>query len=227
MFAYLDKLARLTAAASALALTSCGTSGPGSYQPLPYAELRGQEEERCLASGSVAESRFIRMRSGLGGPSDCGAVSPYEMSAAGNGAIGLKPTALLRCPMIRPVDDWMVAVVSPAAVHYLGAPVTEVKVAASYSCRTRNGIVGAKLSEHALANALDVSGFVLANGRTVTLRKGWNGEPDEQAFLRAVHKEACRRFTTVLGPDADRFHFDHFHVDLARHNAAGTHRVCR
>ncbi|MDX2287951.1 MAG: extensin family protein [Hyphomicrobiaceae bacterium] len=228
MFAYPDTLTRLAFLTTALALASCGSSGPSTpYQPIAFAPLQAADEERCIASGTVAEGPFIRLRSGLGGPSVCGAARPFEMSAVGRGAIGLRPAALLRCPMIKPVEDWLMAAVDPAAVRYLGAPVREIKVAASYSCRTRNGIAGAKLSEHALANALDISGFVLADGRTVTIRSGWGGTADEQAFLRVVHREACRRFTTVLGPDADRFHHDHLHVDLARHNASGTFRVCR
>ncbi len=129
----------------------------------------------------------------------------------------MKPAALLRCPMVPAVERWVQHVVEPAARQYLRAPLVELKVAASYSCRPRNGISGGKLSEHGHANALDVSGFIVADGRTITVKDGWNGSPDERAFLRAVHQGACNVFTTVLGPHADSFHRDHFHMDLARH----------
>ncbi len=129
--------------------------------------------------------------------------------------------------MVPAVDSWVRDHVVPASVRYLGSPVVGLKVASSYSCRTRNSKPGAKLSEHGLANALDVAAFDLADGRRITVKRGWNQPNEEAGFLRAVHKAACSRFTTVLGPDADRYHQDHFHLDLARHNKANTYRVCR
>lgn len=139
----------------------------------------------------------------------------------------MKPAALLRCPMIPQIERWVETVVEPAARRYLGTPLAEIKVAASYACRPINHQSGGKLSEHGHANALDVSGFVLADGRTVTVKAGWNGDPSESAFLMAVHKGACEGFTTVLGPNADRFHHDHFHLDLARHGRDGLMRICK
>jgi hypothetical protein len=188
---------------------------------------RADEERACLASGSVRETSYLRGRSALGGPSVCGAAAPFEMSAAARGRIAMKPAALLRCPMIPQVERWVETVVEPAARMYLGAPLAELKVAASYACRPMNHQSGAKLSEHGHANALDVSEFHLADGRKVTVKTGWRGDAGEQAFLRAVHRGACDNFTTVLGPEADRFHHDHFHVDLARHGRDGIMRICR
>ena len=209
----------------ALAVASCASS-PSAFVG-QKAAWRDNSERACLRSGSVRESRFVQPVSQLGGPNVCGALSPFKMSAADYGRVSLRPAAILRCPMVNTVDDWVREAIAPAAARYLGSPVVQIKVAASYSCRTRNGLAGAKLSEHGLANALDISAFLLADGRKVTLRRGWRGAPAEQAFLRAVHRSACKRFTTVLGPDADKYHQDHFHVDLARHNRKGTYRVCR
>ena len=184
-------------------------------------------EKRCLASGYIQESPFIQARSSLGRPSGCGARRPFVMKAALRGQVALSPAATLRCPMIGPFEYWLYDVVQPAARQHLGQEVVSIKVLASYSCRSRNSKRGAKLSEHGRANALDLSVFQLADGRTVSVRRGWRGERGEAAFLRAVHRGACRYFTTVLGPNADRFHRDHFHLDLARHGPSGTGRVCR
>jgi hypothetical protein len=126
--------------------------------------------------------------------------------------------------MIPAVEWWIEQVVEPAAARHFGVPIAEVKVAASYGCRPMNNQWGARLSEHGHANALDVSGFVLADGRRVDVLSGWWGDPRERAFLRAVHRGACGAFTTVLGPDYDRFHRDHFHLDLARRKNG---RVCK
>jgi len=139
----------------------------------------------------------------------------------------MKPAALLRCPMIPQVERWVAETVAPQARTHLGSPVVEVTVAASYSCRAINHIAGGKLSEHGYANALDVSAFTLADGRRITVKGGWYGDSGERAFLRAVHGGACRQFTTVLGPEADRHHRDHFHMDLARHGRDGLKRICQ
>jgi hypothetical protein len=188
---------------------------------------RTDEEQACLSSGAVRETNFIKGKSALGGPSVCGAARPFEMSAASLGRVSLRPAALLRCPMVPQVDRWVKDVVEPAARRHLGVPLIEITVAASYSCRPINHIAGARLSEHGHANALDVSAFLLADGSKITVKGGWYGAEHERAFLRAVHSGACHHFTTVLGPESDGYHRDHFHVDLARHGRDGLGKVCR
>jgi hypothetical protein len=129
--------------------------------------------------------------------------------------------------MIPAVERWVRFVVLPAARQHLGRDVVELKVAASYSCRPMNGLAGGRLSEHGHANAVDVSAFLLSDGSAVTVRSGWRGDRREQAFLQAVHNGACSEFTTVLGPDHDSYHHDHFHLDLARHGRDGMGRICK
>lgn len=208
-----------------LALKGCSAT---PYFVAQYEPWREQEERACLASGVVHESAFLQSRSALGGPSVCGAARPFEMAAADGGRVLLKPAALLRCPMIPQVDRWVGRIVEPAAHYHFGAPVAEITVAASYSCRPMNNRAGGRLSEHGHANALDISGFVLADGRKVTVKGGWQSDdPRERAFLRAVHSGACAEFTTVLGPEHDSLHRDHFHLDLARHGRGGLDRICK
>ena len=148
------------------------------------------------------------------------------MSATFDGRVRLTPAATLQCQMIPTVERWITEVVEPAAQRHLLTPLVELKVAASYACRPMNGVSGNKLSEHGHANALDISGFHLADGRLLTVKSGWNGGAGEREFLRAVHRGACGLFTTVLGPNSNSYHADHFHLDLARHGKDGNHRVC-
>lgn len=211
-------------AAALLQIQGCGKPAYFVAKEEPW---RADEERRCLASGYVRNNPFISERSALGGPSACGAIQPFTVSATAHGAVGFRPSATLQCPMVPATDHWVINSVMPAAKLYFDADVVELKVAASYSCRPRNGIAGGKLSEHGLANALDISAFRLSDGREIKVETGWNGTPAERAFLRTVHKGACRTFTTVLGPNADAFHRDHFHLDLARHGRAGSGRVCQ
>jgi hypothetical protein len=205
-----------------LALWACSSRPAFIAKDEPW---RADEERACLASGFVRETPFVAVRADLGGPSVCGALRPFTVSATARGFVALQPPALLRCPMIPAVEHWTERIVIPAARYYLRADVVGLKIAGSYSCRPMNHVNGARLSEHGHANALDVSGFVLDGGRVVTVKSGWWGLPDERNFLRAVHRGSCSVFTTVLGPAYDRAHRDHFHLDLARHTAEG--RICK
>jgi len=209
---------------AALTLWACSRAPQFVARDEPW---RADEERACLASGLVRETAFVMARSALGGPSVCGALRPFSVSAAAQGWVQLRPPALLRCQMIPALDQWVQRVVMPAARYHLGAPVVEVKVAASYSCRPMNNMDGARLSEHGHANAIDISQFMLADGRAVSVRTGWWGAWAERNFLRAVHRGACGIFTTVLGPGYDVNHRDHFHLDLARHGRDGGEPICK
>jgi len=192
-----------------------------------YEPWREEEENACIASGVVRNIPAIEQRSALGGPSYCGTVHPFEMSTANQGRVALKPAALLRCPMIPQVERWVHDTVAPAARYYFASELAEIKVAGSYSCRPMNNVFGARLSEHGYANAVDISAFVLEDGQTITVKGGWRGDERQQAFLRDVHQGGCREFMTVLGPNYDRNHHDHFHLDLARHGGDGLKRICK
>ena len=203
----------------------CGSQPNFVAEPEPW---RDQEEKACLVSGHVREAPWLQARTSLGGPTSyCGAMRPFEMAGAADGRVQMRPTALLRCNMIPSVERWIRQTVEPEVRRHYGVPLAEVKVAASYACRPRNNQFGAKLSEHGHANAIDISGFNLADGRSITVKGGWRGDDRDRSFLRAVHAGACREFTTILGPDADRFHHDHFHFDLARHGRGGDKVICR
>lgn len=192
-----------------------------------YEPWREEEENACIASGVARNIPFLQTRSALGGPSYCGTVHPFEMSTADQGRVALKPAALLRCPMIPQVERWVRETIAPAARYYFASSLVEIKVAGSYSCRPMNNVFGARLSEHGYANAVDISAFVLEDGRTISVKKGWRGDEREQAFLRDVHQGGCREFMTVLGPNYDGNHHDHFHLDLARHGGDGLKRICK
>jgi hypothetical protein len=209
-----------------LATMGCGTGGGPDFVA-KHEPWREEEETSCIAAGVVRPSPFLQTRAALGGPSVCGTARPFEMSAAAGGRVAMRPGALLRCPMIPQVERWVTETIEPAARRHFGVPLVELKVAASYACRPINHVSGARLSEHGYANALDVSAFVLADGRAVTVKRGWNGDVAEARFLRDVHQGACREFSTVLGPNYDRAHHDHFHVDLARRGRDGLGQTCK
>ncbi len=205
-----------------LALAACGGGPSFVARDEPWRE---EEERACLASGLVRETAFVTERASLGGPSVCGALKPYKVAAADGGKVAFQPPALVRCPMVHALDTWTEQVVMPAARRHLRTGVTGVKVAASYSCRPMNNVSGALLSEHGHANAVDVAGFMLDDGRVVTVKSWWSATAPERDFLREVRQGSCTIFTTVLGPGYDRLHADHLHLDLARHHRNG--RICK
>src|SRR3546814_3060791 len=104
------------------------------------------------------------------------------------------------------ISDWSSDVCSSDLV-------VKIETYGTYSCRNIYGGRSGRLSQHAYSNAIDVSGFVLADGRRIMLDGGWDGDKPSQDFLRALHKSGCRRFGTVLGPDYNAAHYNHFHLD--------------
>jgi hypothetical protein len=151
-----------------------------------------------------------------------------RMQSSGPFAVSLDKSVLLSCSMVPTTTQWLARVVQPAALATFGSPVVEMTSFGTYSCRRRNNARRGRLSEHAFANALDVKGFKLADGRETKVLTGWRGSPEEQAFWRDVAFGACQMFNTVLGPgSSDGQHENHLHLDLARHSSARAIHVCR
>ena len=128
--------------------------------------------------------------------------------------VALSTPAVMDCTTANALKTWVDKGLQPA-FRRMGT-VTHMKVAAHYACRTRNNQPGAKISEHGKGRAIDLSSFTLADGQVVTVLNGWHRGSTRKA-LKKAHASACGPFGTVLGPEADRFHRNHFHFDTARH----------
>jgi hypothetical protein len=177
-----------------------------------------EDDDRRIQTRPAAPPPSSRPMPALGpqrGPRVTGSATPVEV----------KPAATLACPIVSALEQWIVSAVQPAAHKWFGQPVVEIKQISAYSCRGMNGQVGARISEHAFGNALDIAAFVLADGKRITIKSSWHGSAEEQGFLRDVQAAACDQFTTVLAPGSNRFHYDHIHVDLMRR--ASGRRICQ
>jgi Extensin-like protein C-terminus len=201
---------------------SYGTAGP------PRAPMQiSPQVEGPPVEGPEPYGQPYPVRPGYGPPPvsiPAQPLPPVETVPLGRGPgltsqVAIAPAATLACPLVAQLDNWMATGVQPAAQRWFGQPVVEIKQISAYSCRSMNNQRGAPISEHAFGNALDVAAFTLADGRKVTVREGWHGAPEERAFLHDVHASACRMFMTVLAPGSNAFHYDHMHVDLARHGS--------
>ena len=135
--------------------------------------------------------------------------------------IKLSQPALVTCNVANTFHNWLQKTVQPKALQIYGAQISEIKIAASYSCRPRNNVRGAKLSEHGMGNAIDVAGFSFDNGKQVTVLDDYYGASNDRNFLSSIRRDACGPFHTVLGPGSDSNHRDHIHLDLQRERSGG------
>ncbi len=136
--------------------------------------------------------------------------------------VTLSPSATIDCRTASALKTWVERGVIPA-VGSEGGGVSSLRVVSHYSCRTRNNLPGARLSEHSFGRAIDIAGIRLRDGSEMTLLTDWNSAEDG-GQLRQMWRAACGPFGTVLGPESNRFHLDHFHFDTARYRS-GTY--CR
>jgi len=125
-------------------------------------------------------------------------------------------TKALTCQAALPLANWFDGPVQAAAQRWFGARVARLESMGTYSCRNiiGNAAYSNKLSEHAHANAVDIGGFVLTDGRHITVLNGWHGAADERGFLHDIHNSACAHFITVLSPDYNAAHANHLHFDM-------------
>ncbi len=134
--------------------------------------------------------------------------------------VSVKPAAILRCTMATAIADWIRTDMAPLAAS-LGSTISDLDNFDSFECRGRNRVVGARLSEHGRANALDIRAIKLANGRSISLTDRTVARETRESVLHSV----CARFPTVLGPGSDWYHEDHIHLDLMERR--GNYRICQ
>lgn len=227
----------------------------------------------------------------------CGAPAPILVKSVGSDPkVAIDPPATMTCALANGLSTWISKTLQPHAKAILGTQVVKLRNATSYSCRNRYGGETTPLSEHALANALDISEFVFESGEKVTVLASWPHvvtvppvplpnptrvstettesktpapaaranaievievtkakvdaktnpfvlptavakappptppatPPDSPSlsdrkgeFVKTVHDDACHTFGTVLGPESNEAHKNHFHLDMkARRRSA-------
>ncbi len=142
----------------------------------------------------------------------CYIAQPVRVAAVDG--VSLSHASVMDCGTAVSLQSWVENTVNPT-FRFRGG-VSSLKVISGYSCRTRNSRPGAKLSEHAKGRAIDIAAVRLNSGVEITVLEGWR-DPRYRSALRKLHDGACGPFGTVLGPDANRYHKDHLHLDTARY----------
>ena len=182
---------------------------PPASQTTAIAVPAGDDAETCVAvvaGGTVVAETLPAVHSGA-----CGIEHPLMLKAivlADKRQISLEPPIAMRCRLASAIAAWIIEDVAPAVAN-AGSPLKALSGVGGYECRGRNGIAGAKLSEHAIGNAMDLGALKLADGRTISVQEQTTAE-----LFEKIRASACARFATVLGPGADPSHKTHLHLDL-------------
>lgn len=206
-----------------LALTAACGAVPEAQAPRHQA-MRGTaaatmadrpENRVCLASLGASRASFTPLPDQYYG-GGCSAVNAVRLAAlrSDNASLALSNLGPVTCPMAETFAGWARFGVDRAAQQILGSALVRIETMGSYSCRNVAGTE--RRSAHATANAIDVSGFVLADGRHITVSGDWQSDsPRVRQFLTTIEGSACKRFGTVLGPAYNAAHRDHLHLELS------------
>lgn len=180
-----------------------------------------RDDAACFGAFDRAGARYERRP--VVGEGACRA-SQRMTWASGGRLPALSPAAAAPgCAVTAALLLWDRDVVQPLALRHFGRKVARLDNLGSYNCRT---IAGQRAqSEHSTANAIDISAFFLTDGTRVSLKDHWSDRSAKGAFLRDVRDESCGLFSTLLSPDYNAAHADHFHLDMAVRTAGW--RVCR
>ncbi|MCX2896900.1 extensin family protein [Pseudomonas mandelii] len=169
--------------------------------------------DQALASSGLRTSRQADSRDAT-----CPLINTLRVQG---GEVALSSSFLASCPLAVSFALFARHALQPAAQAAYGQAVTRVDHLGSFACRNVYGRENARRSQHASADALDIAGFRLADGRSISVLKDWPRENRDAQFLRQVRDGACELFSVVLSPDYNAAHRNHFHVDV------GPWSVCR
>ena len=179
---------------------------------------------RAALDRAGVEYTALPPRSGEG---QCGYSDGVRFTQGGSRRIAFSPAGLgVACPVAAALAVWEWEVVQPAARRHFGSSVARIEHFGSYSCRRIYGRDAGNWSEHSTADAVDIAGFRLADGRRITVARDWQGTDPAALFLHEVRDGACDLFATTLSPDYNAAHADHLHLDQAERGAMGW-RGCR
>ena len=183
---------------------------PAGAPPVTLNLPTSRETQQCYADLSREEVRYSPLpdRDYGGG---CTVIGAVQLIDIGVPVTGLKA---MRCGLAEEFIGWTRNAVAPAAYQILGSRLVKVETFGTYACRNTIGTATERLSGHALANAVDVSAFVLEDGRRISIEGDWRSDNgDVRRFLDLIHTSACKRFGTVLSPDYNAAHHNHLHLE--------------
>lgn len=166
--------------------------------------------DRLITRSDVLETTSLKPHDGESG---CGWSTAVHLESSNGVTLNGRPPYAMRCPLAAGAHIWLTSI-DYRAREILGTSLARIHHAGTFSCRRMYNRSTGPMSEHAYANAWDVTGFELADGRVVSVQKHWDVQGPLRTFLRAARDDACNIFRVVLGPDYNEAHQDHLHVDM-------------
>lgn len=196
-------------------------AAPAAAPELPV----GPDPETVACLARLGTLRVVyRPAPPISDPKGCTVPTPITVTAIGS--VAVEPPILTTCRFAEALAGWVTEVVVRDARLLLGTEPKSLAAGTSYQCRPRNGVPGAKLSEHGNASALDLGGIDFATGPRLEALPPRPGDDSAMArFAASIRAGACRHFTTVLGPGSDATHQDHYHFDVAQRRNG--FRICQ
>ena len=194
-----------------------------SIEPIPTLINRLQRygipknDAECMKGLKALDVDFKEQAS-FSEPLGCKVEYGVRLARAGNIRISNAP--LLTCRMATELAEFEQEKLQSTAKRILGSEIKRIKHIGTYNCRSMRQYKGI-ISQHGYANAIDVSGFVLKDGRAISVAKDWKGNGKKARFLKAVASSACQAFRVSVSPDGDANHWNHLHWDM------GIYRSCR
>jgi len=171
------------------------------------------DPEACFSALDEVAVQYTYLENEVTGE-DCGFTNALTL---GRTRVPYSAPLRMTCSLTAALYTWERHTAQPLAEDLFGEPLARIETYGTYSCRNVAGT--RRRSEHATANAIDISGFRLADGRLIDVKTHWGTNSDEDRFLKRAHREACRLFSVTLGPDYNAAHEDHFHLDFGSGNS--------
>ncbi len=170
--------------------------------------------QQCMAQLTAARVRFRPMPDRVNSAT-CGVAAGGTLGPDMGTVARMTPGDVeMTCRTALALSIWRRQSLEPAAREILGSDVVQIDHFGAYACRAvNNGAGSTRVSAHSRAEALDISGVRLRDGRRIAVARDWTGDTEEARFLRRIHDDACRIFGTVLGPDYNAVHHDHLHLE--------------
>ena len=219
-----DKTGSTTRAASEIPSPPPRPADLAEQPPAPAAPVNPAvvaEETACQERLVKLGVRFEPLPAIANG--QCGAAHPLRVSHLPDG-LEVSPPATVNCPVAEALSRWSREVVAAEAGRHLETRPARIAIGTSYECRNQNRSATGKLSEHAFANGVDISGFEFKGRKALQIGEH-PAETPEALFQAAIRTQACAYFSTVLGPGSDAAHDTHLHLDLRGRNRG--FRLCQ
>ncbi|AIV28590.1 extensin family protein [Enterobacter cloacae] len=129
------------------------------------------------------------------------------------GPVSLNSSFLASCSLALSSALFVSQQARPLTKTWTGSELVRIEHLGSYACRNIYHRPDARRSEHATAEALDISAFRLANGERVTILHGWRSTKT-QPWLQALLTASCGYYGNGLGPEYNAAHANHFHLGM-------------